>query len=373
VAALAEVLRALRTIASLELAEEWDNVGLLVEPRADVITRVMTALTITGEVARDCLKSKVDLVVSHHPVMFKPIRKMTYSSADGAVLLPLIAAGVGVYSAHTAYDNAAGGVNEQLAVLFGLNGVTGLRRPAARPTWSQVKLVTTVPVEHRERVQRAVWGAGAGGIGAYRECSFYSDGTGTFRGEEGANPAYGEAGRFEMVAESRLETICPARALAGVLAALRGSHPYEEPAIDIIPLLDPEPPLGTGRMGELPQPMRGGEFANLVSQRLGIMGVMAAGEIDKPIKRVGIACGAAGEFLKDAIGAGCDAFVTGEARYHDCVAAREAGVLCVVAGHDATERFAMKRLAEQIQLALPDTECWASRCEQDPLSWVAVE
>lgn len=363
---VAEAVTFLRKLAPLALAEEWDNVGLLVGDTGADLRGVMTCLTLTPDIADEAIARGAGLIVAHHPVLFRPVQRLTTDTPEGRMLLRLISERVAVYSAHTAYDSAQDGINQQLAELFGLRNTSFLR---AKPFGEVVKIVTFVPEADLEKVQRAQWDAGAGHIGAYSECSFYMPGTGTFHGSQETNPAVGRAGQFERVSEIKLETICPAEYVEKVMEAIKDAHPYEEPAVDVIPLKLLPATTGSGRYGDLPAPLSLAEFNAYVKQRLRIGHLQFVGEASARIERVGIACGSAAEFLRDARRLGCQALVTGEARFHACLEAREAGIALVLAGHYATERPAMERLAELLTSEFPSVPVWASETERDPLEW----
>lgn len=365
-ATVADVLRTLARIAPLHLAAEWDNVGLLLgSASAGPVERVMTCLTVTSATADEAIRERAQLIVSHHPILFRAVKRLTDANAEGRTLLALARAGVAVYSPHTAYDNAPGGVNDGLARRFGLTNVRALR---ALPTGRNVKLVVFVPDADLAKVSDAVFAAGAGVIGQYEQCSFRLAGTGTFFGSDASSPAVGQKGRREEVAEWRLEVLCPEPRVEAVVRAMRTAHSYEEPAFDLVPLAPDPTRHGQGRVGELPEPTTLADFAARVRTQLGASGTQTSGEGTRLVRRVALACGAAGEFLADAIRAQADVFVTGEIRYHDALSAESANVALVVPGHHATERPAVEDLAAQLAREHPSVAVWASRVERDPLS-----
>lgn len=362
---LVEILSALERLAPLELAESWDNVGLLLGDRQADVTRALTCLTLTPDVADEAIRTDATLIVTHHPVLFKPVQRLTADTTEGRMLGRLLQHGVAVYSPHTAWDNAPRGINQQLAERLGLGEIVPLRPR----TVDEVKLVTFVPAESVAAVQQALWAAGAGVIGGYRCCSFTTPGTGTFFGEEATNPAVGEAGRLEAVAELRLEVVCPATSVTNAIAALRRAHPYETPAIDVLPLQSFTQSGGAGRGGRLPEPLTLGQLADLVAARLGLDGLEVVGDASKRIERLGIACGSAADFWKDARRAGCDALLTGEGRFHSALEVRDAGFAMILAGHYATERGGVETLAEELAAACPGVSVSPSQAERNPLRW----
>jgi len=245
------------------LAAEWDNVGLLVGDRSQRIQRVMTCLTITPATAAEAIRERADLIVTHHPLPFRPFKRITADEPAGRMLLDLIRAGIAIHSPHTAFDSAAAGINQQLAEGLGLVEIEPLQRTVADP--------------------------------------------------------------------------------AG---------------------------LGTGRCGRLPQTLSLGQVAARLKQFLQIGGLQVVGHSQTPIERVAVACGSAGELLDAAIARQCQVLVTGETRLHTCYDANARGVALLLAGHYASERFGVERLADAIGRAFPVLAIWASRDERDPLQWL---
>ena len=349
------------------LAAEWDNVGLLLGDANGEVRSILTCLTITPEVVSEAIETGVQLIVSHHPILFKGVKNLSNRTAEGRLLWPLARAGIAVYSPHTAFDDTQGGINDSLARLLGLVEVTWLRK---REGVKQIKLVIFVPESELAEVSDALFTAGAGKIGQYRECSFRLPGTGTFFGSEETNPTVGQKGRREEVAEWRLEVVCPESRLDEVIRAMRKAHSYEEPAFDVYPLKPQPAAVGIGRIGRLPQTTSLIEFAQRAKQELKSSGVQMVGERDAKIQTIAIACGAAGEFLPDAIRAKADVFLTGEMRFHDFLSAKAQGISLVLPGHYATERPAVEELASRLQSQFPDLRIQPSRKEVDPVAWV---
>ena len=366
---VADVVAHLDAFAPPSSAADWDNVGLILGDSTAPLTRILTCLTVTPEVVAEAVKEKVELIVAHHPVLFKPVDKLTDATADGRLLLPLLRHGVAVYSPHTAFDNCAGGINDGLTSRLGLLNVRPLRpdKPGAA-----FKLVAFVPAGDLARVSDALFAAGAGQIGAYRECSFRADGTGTFFGTDAANPAVGVKGRREEVAESRLEVVVTEASLSAAVAALRAAHSYEEPAFDVYPLRTTAGATsGAGRIGDLPNEIRLVHLGEALQRALNAKGMQVIGSRGLPVQRVAVACGAAGEYLADAIRAKADVFVTGELRFHDGLAAQAAGISVLLPGHYATERPGVEDLAVRLQAAFPMLHVAASAAERDPFGVLA--
>jgi dinuclear metal center YbgI/SA1388 family protein len=362
---VADLTKHLDRFAPPALAAEWDNVGLIVGDPSANVERVLTCLTVTPPVVAEAVDTRVQLIITHHPMLFRASKRLTTITAEGRMLLELIRAGVAVYSPHTAFDNTTGGINDVLARRLGLTDLMPLRK---QPGPRQCKVVVFVPEKDLDRVADAMFAAGAGNIGEYSQCSFRLVGTGTFFGSDAANPTIGDKGRREEVSEWRLEAICPEAAADRVVLAMRRAHSYEEPAYDVYPLRSTAAAAGAGRIGVLAAPVALAELARRVKTALNAQLVQVVGDPARTAQRVALACGAAGEFLGDAIVAGADVFLTGEMRFHDYLAAQAQNVALLLPGHYATERCGIEDLAERLQRDFPGLQVSASRRERDPVS-----
>ena len=355
--------------APLAIAESWDNVGLLFGDRTATVERVMTCLTVTPESADEAISEGAELIVAHHPVLFRPIQKFTSGGHESATLWRLARAGVAIYSPHTAFDNAENGINEGLARRLELVDITGLR-PSKTGAELKLNVVVFVPAADRERVLSAAFAAGAGQIGNYTECSFSTGGYGTFFGNESARPTIGRAGHRERVREWKVEVVCPSSRIEHVLAAIREAHSYEQPAIEVCPLQESLQGPGVGRAGRLSREMSLEKFAGQVRSALGCGQVGIVGDASRRIHRVAICCGAGDDFVKDAAQSGSDVLLTGEARFHRVLEAKALGIAMVLAGHYATERPGVEDLAMRIGDAFPSLRVWPSRNEEDPIRFL---
>ncbi|GBD36389.1 GTP cyclohydrolase 1 type 2 [bacterium HR36] len=358
---LRDLLPMLHRLAPLELAEDWDNVGLLLGNLDQSVQRIMTCLTVTAATVAEACQENADLVISHHPLFYRPVKRITDQTEEGRLVLTLMRAGISVYSAHTAYDNAPGGINDQIAGILELESVQPLRPALAE---RQCKIVVFVPESDLARVSDALFAVGAGVIGQYRECSFRLPGTGTFFGTEQTRPTVGHKGRREEVVEWRLEVICPERLVDEAIRAMRAAHSYEEPAYDVYPLRPGYRPGGAGRIGRLPRELTLQMLVEIVRQHWQQEAVRFVGEPEQIVRRVAVACGAGRDLLADAIRAGAQVVVTGELRFHDLLAAQADGLNVVLLGHYGSERFAMENLARRLAELLPELTIWASHRER---------
>lgn len=353
-----DVIATVERLAPPAWAAEWDNVGLLSGSPAAPVGRCLVALDCDGATLDEAVDRQAQLVVCHHPVVFRPLRRV--DPADPAVRAAVL--GVAVYCAHTNLDVAC--VSEWLAERLGLDR-TEVLQPTVRER--HFKLVTFVPASHAEAVRAALAAAGAGRLGDYDSCSFQSSGTGAFRPLAAARPFVGSAGRLERVDETRLEVLVPEGLRDPVLAALRASHPYEEIAFDLFELANGGPERGFGRVGRLTAgPLPLAAFAGQVGQLLGCSAVVRwAGVPDRPIERVAVCGGAGADLVEAALAAGADVLVTGDLKYHQARAAVASGLALVDAGHFATENVLVPALAGWLRQRLEGLEVLAGERASD--------
>jgi len=367
---LGQVTAALENIAPLHLAEAWDNVGLLSGEKSAPVRRVLLAMDLTPAVYADALAQRADLVFLYHPPIFKPLKNIRNDGQDPpALALKLATHKIWVYAPHTALDTVAGGTNDVLAALLGAT-VTGSfsNQPGQG---SYLKLVTFVPESAVERVAEAVFAAGAGHIGTkskYTRCSFRTPGTGTFFGDESTHPAVGQRGQLEQVAEIRLETILPADRAAAVVSALRCSHPYEEPAFDLLRMESPPETVGLGRLAQLAQPITLRKLAALGKRKLGVKTVGVLGDPDRPISSLALMAGSSGRMPLDVLrkGGNFDCLITGELKHHDVLAFHAAGVAALCFGHAESERPVLGMVQRSLREQLGGLDVSISLADQSP-------
>lgn len=310
---LAEVIGVLDAAYPPSLAQSWDSVGLVCGDPDDAVDSVTVAVDATAAVAATV--GPRGLLLAHHPLLLRGVDTVAASTPKGALIHQLIRAGAALFTAHTNADSANPGVSDALAEVLGLT-VDGVLDPIDGQNLD--KWVIFVPSADAEAVRTAVFAAGAGHIGDYAQCSWSTTGTGQFLPLDGATPAIGAVGSVEQVSEDRVEVVAPARLRTQVQAALRASHPYEEPAFDVIPLAPLPAGVGIGRTGTLAEPLR---FADFVARAGAVLpqttwGVRASGDPDAPVTRVAV-CGGAGDSLLGAAAAsGVDAYLTADLRHH---------------------------------------------------------
>lgn len=335
---LADVIGALETAYPPALAESWDSVGLVAGVPADEVRKVVVAVDATAAVVDEALASGAQLLLVHHPLLLRGVDTVGAHTPKGALLHRLIRGGCALYSAHTNADRADPGVSDALA---GALGLVATRPLVPIPDTATDKWVVMVPTTDTVRIREALFAAGAGELGDYRECSWTVTGDGQFRPLPGAAPTLGVVGEVETVREDRVEVIAPRRSRARILAALRAAHPYEEPAFDVFETADFPGSRGLGRIGELPEPQTLREFTARVAAALPRTewGVRAAGDPDRVVRTVAV-CGGSGDSLLDTVsGLGADVYVTADLRHHPADEhLRRGGPALVDVAHWASEQ-----------------------------------
>lgn len=350
-----DVMAVMEEAYPLSFAEDWDHPGIVCGDPDDIVKKIVFAVDLTPLVLDMALAAGADMVITHHPVLFRAVHTVASNTPKGALIHRAIQAGCTLYCAHTNADNACPGVNDALAQALGLVVERPLvpLYPNALDRW-----IVHVPGSHVRAVQETVFTAGAGALGDYSECSFRVDGTGQFRPQSGAQPYVGNAGRLETVMEARLEFVAPRALRSTVKEALLASHPYEEPSYDILEseAMPPEGDLsgmpGSGKICSLPEPLTLREFTDRVADALPdtVWGVRAAGDPGTLIKTVAICGGAGGSYLGTVISAGVDCFVSSDLRHHPVDDYLQADGTCVIdTAHAASEYPWLEQAADLIE------------------------
>ena len=329
------------------LAEEWDNVGLQVGDPAAPLERVLIALDVTAATLSEAQSHNVQAIVSHHPLIFRPLKNITTLDPNSRLLMQAISANIAIIAVHTNLDCGADGLNDWLARRLGIDDAL----PLQGGTLPLYKLVVYVPVGYEAAVESALFAAGAGTIGAYDHCSFACPGTGRFRPGAASTPFIGTAGQESTPAEIRLETIVSAERVTKVLDKLRKAHPYEEPAYDLLLLQNRRTDLGLGRIGRLPQALPLHDYARQIAAALGTESLRLVGDPQRLVRKVACCGGSGASLLFDAQRQGADLLVTGDVKYHDARNALDLGLALIDAGHFATEVLMVAGLAEKLRAA----------------------
>ena len=308
-----DVIQVIENLAPLPWQESYDNAGLQTGNPNTEITGVLITLDCTPEVVEEAIANKCNLIVAHHPVIFKPLKRLTGSNHVEQTIIKAIQHNIAIYACHTNLDSVIGGVNSKIAEKLGLTKTKILSHKQE----ALVKLVTFAPKKDTETVLKAMHAAGAGQIGDYKDCSYHTGGEGRFLPTGDADPHIGEPGKPEKVEEDRIEVLVPVVNQGRVINALVAAHPYEEVAYDIYPLKNAYQEVGAGMIGELPEAMSLEDFVNHLKKQMQLSLVKHTISGPEKIKTVAL-CGGSGSFLmNDALRKKADAFVTADLKYHE--------------------------------------------------------
>lgn len=338
-----DIIDLLEAWAPTNLAESYDNVGLLVGDKRAAVTGVIVSLDCTEEVVQEAIDRGCNLVVSHHPIVFKGIKRFTGSDYVSRTVAMAIKNDIALYAIHTNLDNVNDGVNRKIVDLLGLENVQILS--PKRNLLS--KLTFFVPKAQSETVKEVLFEAGAGQIGNYSECSFSTDGTGTFKPNEDANPFSGEKGKRANESEERVELMFPKYLSGRVLSALKSSHPYEEVAYYLQDLENVHQEIGSGMVGEVSEEMSVTDFLQDMKTRLDLKVVKYTPNAISKVKKVAVCGGSGGFLLGKAKASGADIFITSDYKYHEFFDAENDIVIADI-GHYESERFTINLIADFI-------------------------
>ncbi|HHV19628.1 MAG TPA: Nif3-like dinuclear metal center hexameric protein, partial [Thermoanaerobacterales bacterium] len=322
--------------APKRLAMDWDNPGLAIGELSRNISKVLLTLTVTLETVKYAANSGFEMIISHHPLFFKPLKSLRKDTPLGKIVYEAVKNDIVIYSAHTNMDAACGGVNDILATVLELQQIRVLKQ-----TYEErlKKLVVFAPKGYEDTVRNAMGDAGAGHIGNYSDCSFNTEGFGTFKPLDGTKPFIGEKGKLEKANEIRIETIIPENLQKKVINAMIKAHPYEEVAFDIYPLENPGKVYGFGRIGYTKEPVKLKNYCETVKQKLGIPHIRVVGDLNKIISKVAVCGGAGSDLAQTAAFLGSDVLVTGDVKYHEALDAKTADLAIIDAGHFSTENL----------------------------------
>ncbi len=361
---LKELMEMLEEAAPFSLQESYDNSGLQVGSPSASINSGLVCLDITPEVIAEAREKSCDLVISHHPLIFKGLKKITGQHFTEEVIIEAIKHDIAIVSVHTNLDNMLTGVNQMLCKKLGMKNLQVLEQQSGLLK----KLVVFCPNDHAEKVRGAIFKEGAGHIGDYDCCSYNIEGKGSFRAGDQANPFVGNLKELHFEPEIRIETIYPAFLEKKILNAMHASHPYEEVAYDIYPLENSFDRVGSGMIGELEEPLFARDFLDLLKNRLKVPVIRHSELTSQPIDKVAV-CGGSGSFLLDkAISSGAKAFVTADVKYHQFFDARK-NILLADAGHFETEQFTVNLLYDVVNKKISNFALQISEVNTNPVHY----
>lgn len=337
---LEQVINIIERFAPTNLAESWDNIGLQIGNRKQMIKKVLLALDVTTEVAEQAIFGNYDLIIAHHPLIFSPLKNINEDTVLNRVITHLIKADISLYVAHTNLDITLGGVNDCFAELLGLENCQVLHPTNHDEIY---KLAVYVPEKYSEQVTTALVAAGAGQQGKYSDCFFKTKGIGSFRPLENANPFIGSLGELALVDEVKLETVVQKKVLPQVLAAMQNTHPYEVVAYDLYPLTNEQNIRGFGRIGDLPTSMTFPELVQMVKKRFSLKKVTTAFTKNE-VRKIALCGGSGSSFIPDALQQKADVLITGDVKYHEAQQALYSGMNIIDITHQASEIIVLPKL-----------------------------
>ena len=355
----------IESIAPPSLQESYDNAGLLIGNSSDELKGVLITLDVTEEIIQEAADKGANFILSHHPIIFKGLKKLTGQNYVQRTVISALKHGIAIYAAHTNLDNVKGGVNGKISDLLGLQNtkilspIKGLLK----------KIVTFVPTEQHEIVRKALFTAGAGHIGLYDRCSYNIEGKGTFRAGEGADPFTGDIGKLHSEPEIRIETIFPKYREREIIAALYEAHPYEEPAFDIYATDNIYAYSGSGMIGELEKSEDAFQFMNRIKEIFNSGCIRYTCADNKKIKRVAL-CGGSGSFLLNtAISQKADIYISSDFKYHEFFDA-EGRIIIADIGHYESEQFTKNLFYELVTKFFSNFACSISEINTNPINYL---
>lgn len=360
-----DVIKVIEDIAPLVYQESYDNSGLQVGNTDDEVKGILLTLDVTEAILEEAIQRGCNMIVAHHPLLFSGLKRISGRTYVERIVQKAIKNDINIYAAHTNLDNIRAGVNAKIAQKLGLTDTSILQMKMGTLS----KLYTFAPQNAVDKVRDALFAAGAGDIGKYRECSFNTNGTGTFKPDQNADPAIGTAGGpREWVDEVKIEVLVPKHKEIQVMKALFENHPYEEVAYEFIALQNPNQELGAGLVGNLEKPMEATAFLSYLKTQMKTDCIRHTDIINKEIKKIAI-CGGSGSFLlKDAIGAGADIFITGDFKYHQFFDA-EGKIIIADIGHYESEQFTVELFEELLKEKFPNFAILLSNLSTNPVKY----
>jgi dinuclear metal center YbgI/SA1388 family protein len=362
---VSDVIRCIEEFAPVAYQESYDNSGLQCGNPKQEVASILLTIDVTEDVVDEAISIGVNLIISHHPVIFGGIKRLTGHNYTERLIINAIKNNIAIYSCHTNIDSVGRGVSYRMAEKLGLSNIKVLK-----PTVGNLcKLVTFVPEIHAERVRESIFNVGAGFIGNYDCCSYNVTGSGTFRANEGANPFVGELGKLHTESETRIETIFPKHLEKKVIAALVKAHPYEEVAYDIYALNNANPNVGFGVTGFLSPEQDEKEFLKKIKSVFNVDGIRHTALLNKKINQVALCGGSGSLLLQDAKNAGADIFISGDFKYHQFFDAENEIVIADI-GHFESEQFTVEIFYELLIKKLPNFAICFTKVKTNPINYI---
>jgi len=360
-------------IAPPFLSESWDNSGLQVGDRNWTVKKICLALDATTDVVERAVKDNIDLLITHHPLIFKSIKAIDLQTPLGRIINLCLNHKLAVFSAHTNYDSATGGVNDALAEKIGLTRLLPLCQTRSDKP-ETYKFIVYVPKDYKDQILESLFQSGCGNIGNYSSCSFSVEGTGTFKPGETSNPSTGSKGMLNHVEEVRIEAVIEKDKIAQTILNVNKVHPYETVAYDIYPLVPDMSGEGLGRIGELPQTISFQSFVSTIKANLNIKTVKTAGPMNQQIRKVVVCSGSGGSLIDRFFQSGADCYVSGDLHYHDAKLIAENGKTMIDIGHFSSEHMVLDVLKHKLLNGMTEKkiniDITCSDLEKDPFHYM---
>ena len=362
---LSKIVTFFNEIAPEKLQEAYDNSGLLIGDAKSEISKALISLDVTSDVIDEAISNNCNLIIAHHPMIFKPIKKLTGGNLTEKLIVKAIKNDIAIYAIHTNLDNISNGVNDILAKKINLKNTQILAPSSSKLN----KIVCFCPIQHAEQVRNAMFDAGAGHIGNYDNCSFNLEGKGSFRALDNSKPFVGKKGEIHLETEIRIETVVPDFKINQVVKNMIKAHPYEEVAYDIYVLENQSLITGAGMIGELDEEIEIRDFLLKVKQKLNTPHLRHNKLLDKKVKRIAI-CGGSGSFLINRAHAkGADVYITGDIKYHEFFDHQDEMTI-VDAGHYETEQFTKELISSFLIENFPNFAVQISETKTNPVSFL---
>ena len=355
----------LETIAPLAYQENYDNAGLLIGDPDSAVQKILLCLDVTPSVLEEAIAKKCNLVISHHPVIFKGLTKLITGDQISGIISTAIKNDLSIYAIHTNLDNILEGINGLLMKKLGISSFQVLSPKKNLLS----KLATYCPLMHADALRASLFQAGAGHIGNYDNCSFNVPGQGSFRASDKANPFVGEKNHLHFENEIKIEVIFPDYLQTQIISSLRRNHPYEEVAFDIYPLKNNFEKIGAGAIGELPENMKETDFMDSVKKKLNVKFIRCTKFRGQPVKHVAVCSGAGSFLINDALRAGADVFLCGDLKYHDFFLANDKIILADI-GHYESEQWVKEWLYDVLIEKFPNFAILISEIITNPVNYL---
>jgi len=360
-----DIIKVAERLAPKDLGYDWDNIGLQIGSKSGIVKKVLLSLDINEKVIDEALNQECQLIIAHHPLIFKPIKKINKDNYQGNLVYKAIMNNLNIYIMHTNLDISKNGLNDYLADFLEIKNTNYLELTKEQEVF---KFVIYIPSEDFEMVKTGIFEAGAGHIGNYSHTSFASKGQGTFKPLMGTEPYIGDIGKLNMVDEYRLETVVKKKDIKDVLKAMHEIHPYEEVAYDLYPLYN-SVKYGLGRIGFLQKEIQFAEYIKFVKSKLNIQQVKYVGNPVDKIRCIAICSGSGAGLIAKAAEKGADLLITSDIKYHDGQKAEELGINLIDAGHYHTEIIVKSLLYEYLSKEINGVKIIKSNINTDPWNY----